>query len=202
MPEIENTEQSNTNTYNSYAIGDIHGEVTLLKRLLASLPLRPEDHLIFLGDYVDRGEDSIEVIRTLKELPEQYEHCFFLRGNHEDAWLEVWDGTAFQEQPLMPGARKVWESCDGQIPAEIGEWMNQTRIDYEDANAYYVHAGVLPGKPFWSTAHFLRCGGRKVLWSAIMTGVRRWSLAIMNWTSHWLVSIRLVSIPGHGAPVH
>lgn len=160
MPDIEDQDQAST--YDSYAIGDIHGEVTLLKRLLASLPYQPEDHLIFLGDYVDRGEDSVAVIQTLQELQQQHEHCIFLRGNHEDAWLEAWNGTAFQEQPPIEGAHKVWEDCNGQVPAEVGQWLQQTtRIDYEDANAYYVHAGVVPGKPFWSTAPFYKMWGPK-----------------------------------------
>ncbi|GCE31595.1 serine/threonine protein phosphatase [Dictyobacter alpinus] len=148
-------------SYHSYAIGDIHGEVSLLRRLLDLLPYRPEDHLIFLGDYVDRGEDSIAVIRTLQAIQQAHPHCFFLRGNHEDAWLEQWDGTKFLDQPLMPGARKVWESCNGQIPADIGEWLSQTRIDYEDANAYYVHAGVLPDKPFYSTPPYSKMWGAR-----------------------------------------
>lgn len=56
------------NHTDSYAIGDIHGEVTLLKRLLESLPFRPEDTLVFLGDYVDRGEDSLATIYALQEI--------------------------------------------------------------------------------------------------------------------------------------
>lgn len=52
----------------TYAIGDIHGEVTLLRRLLALLPFREEDTLVFLGDYLDRGEDSVATILALREL--------------------------------------------------------------------------------------------------------------------------------------
>ena len=48
-----------------YAIGDIHGERDLLEELLASLPLRDEDRLLFVGDYVDRGPDSRGVVDTL-----------------------------------------------------------------------------------------------------------------------------------------
>ena len=149
------------NHTDSYAIGDIHGEVTLLKRLLESLPFRPEDTLVFLGDYVDRGEDSLATIYALQEIQQQHNHCVFLRGNHEDAWLEQWDGNHFLEQPLIPGARKVWESCNGQIPPDIGHWLAKTRIDYEDEHAYYVHAGVEPGEPFWRTETFYKMWGTK-----------------------------------------
>lgn len=52
----------------TYAIGDLHGEVTLLQRLLAELPLREQDTLVFLGDYLDRGEDSAALVTVLREL--------------------------------------------------------------------------------------------------------------------------------------
>jgi serine/threonine protein phosphatase 1 len=71
----------------TYAVGDIQGEVTLLRRLLASLPLRDQDTLVFVGDYLNRGEDSAATITTLREVGRSRRACVFLRGNHEDAWL-------------------------------------------------------------------------------------------------------------------
>ena len=88
----------------TYAVGDLHGEVTLLKRLLALLPFREEDTLVFLGDYLDRGEDSIATILALRELQRTHSACVFLRGNHDDAWLECWDGARFTHPPDMDGA--------------------------------------------------------------------------------------------------
>jgi len=49
----------------TYAIGDLHGEVTLLQQLLTILPLQEQETLVFLGDYMDRGEDSIATILAL-----------------------------------------------------------------------------------------------------------------------------------------
>jgi len=71
----------------TYAIGDLHGEVTLLRRLLTTLPVREMDTLVFLGDCLDRGEDSVATILALLELKRSHPACIFLRGNHEDAWL-------------------------------------------------------------------------------------------------------------------
>lgn len=65
----------------TYAVGDIHGEVTLLKQLLALLPYREQDTLVFLGDYLDRGEDSVVTIQTLRALKREHPLCIFLRGN-------------------------------------------------------------------------------------------------------------------------
>jgi serine/threonine protein phosphatase 1 len=145
----------------TYAVGDVHGEVTLLKRLLALLPFREEDTLVFLGDYLDRGEDSIATILALRDLQRSHQKSVFLRGNHDDAWLECWDGSRFTHLPDMDGAMDVWDACEGHIPFEVGYWLEETRIDYEDEHAYYVHAGVLPWQPFWRTSDFYKMWGAK-----------------------------------------
>ncbi len=79
-----------------YAIGDIHGEIGLLRQLLdliaadaqslADSPVPPD--LVFLGDYVDRGADSRGVIELLSRQPPPGFRCHFLVGNHEAAMLE------------------------------------------------------------------------------------------------------------------
>jgi calcineurin-like phosphoesterase family protein len=143
----------------TYAIGDIHGEITLFQRLLAQLPLRDEDTLVFLGDYMDRGEDSIATIFALRDLQRHRPGTIFLRGNHEDAWLTQWDGAKFHGPPDIEGALDVWDSCNGQIPFAVGDWLEETLIDYEDDHAYYVHAGLLPGKPAWKTSAFYKMWG-------------------------------------------
>ena len=51
-----------------YAIGDIHGELEALEGLIEALPLRGDDRLIFMGDYVDRGPDSRGVVEYLVDL--------------------------------------------------------------------------------------------------------------------------------------
>ena len=80
----------------TYAIGDIHGckdeLVTLIRNLRKPRSgfqedrLEPEDTLVFVGDYVDRGPDSKGVIDALLHLSE-YQKCVFLMGNHEDMML-------------------------------------------------------------------------------------------------------------------
>lgn len=91
----------------TYAIGDLHGEVTLLHRLLAVLPFRNEDTLVFLGDCLDRGEDSIATVLALQEFKHLHPGCVFLRGNHEDAWLACWNGATFSRAPDIEGAEQV-----------------------------------------------------------------------------------------------
>src|SRR4051794_36869975 len=100
----------------TYAIGDLHREVTLLRRLLALLPYREEDTLVFLGDYLDRGEDSVATIAALSELQHAHPACIFIRGNHDELWLNCWDGAIFFDHPLIDGARKLWEQHNGHLP--------------------------------------------------------------------------------------
>ena len=75
-----------------YAIGDIHGRADLLARMFERLEAEPRTSekppiVIFLGDYIDRGPDSAEVIELLLyKRPEGFEH-YYLKGNHEEALL-------------------------------------------------------------------------------------------------------------------
>jgi serine/threonine protein phosphatase 1 len=134
----------------TYAIGDIHGEMTLLKSLIELLPLQPEDLLVFVGDYMDRGEDSVATVLFLAQLAQE-RPCIFLRGNHDESWLEWWNGECFTRCPYIPGARKVWEKHKGLIPYAVGKFLEKTRLSYEDGLAYYSHAGAQPGIPFEQT---------------------------------------------------
>lgn len=72
-----------------FAIGDIHGCHRKLVALLGRLPLdREEDTLVFLGDYINRGPDSRQVLDTLIGLERNYSRVIFLKGNHEQALLD------------------------------------------------------------------------------------------------------------------
>jgi serine/threonine protein phosphatase 1 len=158
---VEVEQATRQNMTMTYAIGDIHGEVTLLRRLLALLPFHEEDTLVFLGDCLDRGEDSLATIQTLLDLKQSHPACIFLRGNHEDAWLTCWNGANFSHAPGIEGAHQFWEQCNGSVPFVVGHWLEETRIEYEDEHAYYVHAGILPGKPIWRTAGLHKMWGAK-----------------------------------------
>jgi len=88
----------------TFAIGDIHGDAAHLFKLLSYLPTLDEnDTLVFLGDYVDRGPRSREVVDYVRGLPEQTTaRIVALRGNHEDAWLRVID-KGWDEFVIPPG---------------------------------------------------------------------------------------------------
>lgn len=72
-----------------YVVGDIHGCADELRCLIDQLPLTGGDQLVFLGDYIDRGPASMEVVSFLLSLSQKFDRVefIFLKGNHEDMLL-------------------------------------------------------------------------------------------------------------------
>jgi len=151
----------------TFAIGDVHGELEKLVTLLQRFPsLTSQDTLVFLGDYVDRGPHSRQVIEYLMLLPSLTKaKVVCLRGNHEDAWLRVqregWDqflvpvgngclstyrsfvGGAVPIGEEMPNSEELKAMSSGAFfPDKVMKWMQELPYWYEDEHAIYVHAGL------------------------------------------------------------
>ncbi|RLB65000.1 MAG: hypothetical protein DRI90_03200 [Deltaproteobacteria bacterium] len=147
----------------TFATGDIHGDLDALLRVEKQLPtLDRGDTLVFLGDYVDRGPSSAQVIEHLRSLPSRTPaKVVTLRGNHEDAWLRVIDqGWPEFVGPVSHGCREALESYIGKVddplgdalqmvlhagaffPLDVVKWMRSLPIYFEDEHAIYVHAGL------------------------------------------------------------
>jgi serine/threonine protein phosphatase 1 len=158
-------------TGRTFAIGDIHGETSHLFKLLSCFPkLTPKDTLVFLGDYLDRGPRSREVIEYLMTLPSRTEaKVVCLRGNHEDAWLRVckkgWDefllpasngclatyrsfvGGPVPADDELPNRDEMMALTTGSFyPSATMRWLEKLGFWYEDEHAIYVHAGLPRGK--------------------------------------------------------
>ena len=99
------------------AISDIHGCLDPLRKMFEIIEPSPEDHLIFVGDYVDRGPDSRGVIDFLIGVKNKY-NATFLHGNHEEKfllshldktdlahWLDAWGGGATLESYGLMGSK-------------------------------------------------------------------------------------------------
>lgn len=69
-----------------FAIGDVHGELTLLKEMLTNWDVENEQ-LVFVGDLIDRGEDPAGVVKVAKQLVDTH-NAIVLRGNHEQMLLD------------------------------------------------------------------------------------------------------------------
>jgi len=67
-----------------WAVGDVHGFHATAERLLDALDLSPQDHVVFLGDLIDRGPGSCEVVASVRHQP----RCWSVKGNHEAMMVE------------------------------------------------------------------------------------------------------------------
>jgi len=138
--------------------GDLHGAITPLRRLLARIQPQQGDTLLFLGDYIDRGENSRAVLDHLMRLEEDY-HCIFLKGNHEDMFLRAYrsmnaldgDETMITEEMLLwlgNGGITTLRDFEGGWPGEpYVRWIEKLRLFHETDTHYFVHAGLRPGGP-------------------------------------------------------
>lgn len=143
---------------NTYVIGDVHGRLTQLKALIESLEYDPQrDRLVFLGDLIDRGEDSPGVVSYVIELQQESQNLICLRGNHEQMLLDLIEyGDLLWLVPENGGAVTIAQygckyieetsTLSLQIPVAHLEFFNATLSYFEDENAFYVHAGLTVGK--------------------------------------------------------
>ncbi|TYO98942.1 serine/threonine protein phosphatase 1 [Geothermobacter ehrlichii] len=132
------------------AVGDIHGCHELLLRLLAEVRPRPDDRLIFLGDYIDRGRDSRQVIETLLELRKRLPATVFLRGNHEQMLLDYLDGHERLLFLANGGATTLASYRHRgvpQIPQSHRDFFRALPCLHREAGFIFVHAGLRPGIP-------------------------------------------------------
>jgi serine/threonine protein phosphatase 1 len=157
-----------------YAIGDIHGRDDLLEELLAKIgrdamdsgPDRPT--LVFLGDYIDRGVHSREVIDRLMTIPKRQFDTYYLRGNHESALLTFLDRpetgatwltlggreTMFSYGVRAPGPNasetEFWRAAAAlraAIPPAHMEFLTRLDLYVRLGDYLFVHAGLRPGRP-------------------------------------------------------
>lgn len=133
------------------AIGDIHGCARSLEALLARLAPSSTDHLLFIGDYIDRGPDSKGVIDRLLALREDVP-CTFLRGNHEAMMIEYLDEGTFELWRMNGGVSTLQSYLRGDghseihIPPAHAEFIRDTKLYHETDDFFFVHAGLKPDR--------------------------------------------------------
>lgn len=93
-----------------FVIGDIHGEIAkleLLVKFIKNIDDKPE--LIFIGDYLDKGESSKKTLDFLIQLKNELK-CVFIEGNHEYQWLNVSKENNIEEYLLKYGGLLTMDS--------------------------------------------------------------------------------------------
>lgn len=133
------------------AIGDVHGCVHALDALLDAIQPTPDDQLVFLGDLIDQGRDSREVLERLIDLKFQTK-LVVIQGNHE----EMLFAARRSEKAL-----RYWENCGGvatlnsyrfggnlsDIPEEHWAFLAEG-IPYFETEAFvFTHANYVPDLP-------------------------------------------------------
>ena len=174
-----------------YAIGDIHGRVDLLdevlKRIDADVERNPVSVAIevYLGDYIDRGPASQQVIDRLVARNRTF-RAIFLKGNHEayltgfmtnPAVLDEWQhfggletlrsyGIAPQISISADVQAKLTDAFRQALPTSHRRFFDNLRLSFTCGDYFFVHAGVRPGIPLtkqreedllWIRQEFLLC---------------------------------------------
>lgn len=156
-----------------YAVGDIHGRLDLLDDLLAQIEAddaardSADTTVIFLGDLIDRGPDSAQVVQRLLDLSQRSDRARFLLGNHEEVFLKALS----EEKGALPFFLRIggkptvlsygvseaeYRDADyAALSALLRDRVPRAHIDFlqgfEDliqiGDYAFVHAGVRPGVP-------------------------------------------------------
>lgn len=156
-----------------YAIGDIHGQIDLLKalhrKILSDVKRRRAVRkvVIYIGDYVDRGEKSPHVLDLLLDQPlPDFEHVY-LMGNHEQSLLEFlrnasigprWVRLGGNQSLYGYGVRPPWSTLAmdfeltrqqfaERLPLRHRRFLERLPYTHVEGDYFFVHAGVRPGVP-------------------------------------------------------
>lgn len=140
-------------------VGDIHGCLDELMRLLERVDLRADDLLVSVGDVVDRGPSPGEVVRFLRERP----NTVVLVGNHERKHI----------RGIFSYAQEITRLQLGGAYDEIVAWMGTLPYHFENEHVRVVHAAMVPGVPLPEQQHEILCGstsGERELGTIFSTG--------------------------------
>jgi serine/threonine protein phosphatase 1 len=138
----------------TYAIGDVHGSYTKLANLLRHCRDHcggNESRFVLLGDYIDRGRRSRDVVNLLIEMQAAEGDRFVcLKGNHEAMLLDAARGED-ELVWLSNGGHTTLDSYRveraSELPAAHLAWFETLPLAISDEKRFYVHAGIMPGVP-------------------------------------------------------
>jgi serine/threonine protein phosphatase 1 len=145
-----------------FVIGDVHGRIDLLDRMILAVP--EDAQLIFVGDLIDRGDNSADVLMRVKECCENGAIC--LMGNHEKMMLDFFERpTERGPRWLRYGGLQVFQSygvrginersgetdilaardnLEEVMPDGMLEWVRNLPLYWSSGNVHVVHAAADP----------------------------------------------------------
>lgn len=125
-------------------IGDIHGADKALKDVLDQVKPKPEDKLIFLGDYADGWSGTPDLLSHLIVLKEKH-NCIFIRGNHDDLVLDWFKTNEAKPKWMEHGGQSTIESYEDvdNTTKDLHQRFleNLTNYHIDESNRLFVHAG-------------------------------------------------------------
>jgi serine/threonine protein phosphatase 1 len=141
------------------AIGDIHGCLTALETLLDLVAVQPDDQIVTLGDYVDRGPDSRGVLNRLIELHTSG-RLIPLRGNHDmmmlgircsgvdPMWLSYGGNTTLRSYGIDDEGEINLEHVLALVPEAHWKFLEEDCLPYYETDEHiFVHANLYPDMP-------------------------------------------------------
>lgn len=128
------------------AITDIHGELEKLESVLSKIETRPDDIFVFMGDYIDRGSKSKEVIERVIQQGETHE-CIYLIGSHEYALLHAKQDEYYNFLFWNYGGPATVKSYGGHFDNILnthGDFFRSLKFYHLTEDYLFVHAGIDP----------------------------------------------------------
>lgn len=134
-----------------FAIGDIHGSFSKLISVWNQIKITDEDLVIFLGDYVDRGDEVGETLKFVMNLQKK-KNIILLRGNHEQMMINAINDKKNLDLWIMNGGRKTLEALtylkdeDPDIDIKIFKFINSLPLSHKMQIGgriyFFCHAGI------------------------------------------------------------
>ena len=166
-----NSQPSGPKGHRAYAIGDVHGCLDLLNRLLARIEAeiahgpKRKTSIVFLGDLIDRGEGSAQVVERLRTYSPPGATAHFIMGNHEEvlvrlmageidllkSWLRFGGAETLRSYGVDPAAlaglpsQAVTQRLRQAIPPEHIDFLKSFADSVSFGGYLFVHAGIRPG---------------------------------------------------------
>lgn len=128
------------------AISDIHGCCLTFEKLLININFSPEDHLVLLGDYIDRGPRSKEVLDLILFYLGRGYKITCLKGNHEVMFLEAFEDDTLTLRFLRAGGDMTLQSFGVSTVKEVSleyiQFMKGLKDVHVEGRFVFVHAGL------------------------------------------------------------